>query len=635
MGFSLEPAGAAVWLLLTSMGAVTPSPQAQDPPPSQQAPAPYEETVIVTATRLPERLGESVTYATVLDELALARSPSLTLDDTLRQVPGFSLFRRSSSLVAHPTTQGVSLRGIGPSGTSRSLVLLDGIPVNDPFGGWVQWSRLPAPALRAVEIVRGATSPLYGSSALAVTIHLRSRDSEADTFELGLQGGTLGTWDVSAMASDRAGSWSYLVAGRAFTTDGFYVIDQPDRGAVDTRARSQHQSVFGRVARGNLHVGVNLFHERRNNGTELQTNATRLAMVDVGQRAGRVSWQVYGAAQRFDSTFSRILPDRSAEFLTAEQRIPAEALGGAFTVNPRGRLIVGVDARHVRAEGRRQNLAGAFVQDLVTVHPRIDLLGGVRVDLWQNRSNEVAVTPRAGVLVRAGPSATFRASAYRGFRAPTLNELYRPFRVGNVSTLANPDLGAETLWGVEGGSDVALTKRIWLLVNAFWNRLDDAVGNVTISTSPQLIVRQRQNIGRARIRGAEAELVARVGEVGRGIDLRAAYLYSDAVEERSGRRLPQVPRHQAQINVSYRGPIALNVNTRLVGDQFEDDLNTLLLERYVTVDLLASRVLKPGLEAFLAVENLFDQPYAVGRTPVETLGAPRLVHGGVRLAIGR
>ena len=579
-----------------------------------------------------------MTYASAIDERALARSPSLALDDTLRQVPGFSLFRRSSSLVAHPTTQGVSLRGIGPSGASRSLVLLDGIPVNDPFGGWVQWNRLPARALRTAEIVRGATSPLYGSSALAGTIHLLTRDSDADTLELDLQGGSHGTWDVGALASNRAGAWSYLVAGRAFDTEGFYVVDEPTRGAVDTRARSEHQSVFGRVARGNLHAGVNLFHERRNNGTQLQTSATRLAMVDVGQRAGRVSWQAYGATQRFDSSFSRVLPDRSAEFLTAEQRVPADAVGGAFTVNPSGRLIAGVDGRHVLADGRRQSLAGAFVQDLVTVHPRVDVLGGARVDLWQNQSNEVAVTPRAGVLVRAGPATTLRASAYRGFRAPTLNELYRPFRVGNVSTLANPGLGAETLWGVEGGSDIAITRRVWLLVNAFWNRLDDAVGNVTISTSPQLIVRQRQNIGRARVRGAETELVARVGEAN-PVDLRAAYLYSDAVEERSGRRLPQVPRHQAHFGASWQGPIAVSVTARLVGDQFEDDLNTLLLGRYTTVDVLVSRALKPGLEAFLAVENLFEsgvhgRPDAGRDTGVASTGARRTQGRNRPLSVG-
>src|SRR5260370_18656107 len=90
----------------------------------------------------------------------------MTLDDLLRQVPGFSLFRRSTSRVANPTTQGVSLRGLGASGPSRALVLEDGIPVVDPFGGWVYWDRIPRAELSSDEVFRGGSSSLYGSNAL-------------------------------------------------------------------------------------------------------------------------------------------------------------------------------------------------------------------------------------------------------------------------------------------------------------------------------------------------------------------------------------------------------------------------------------------------------------------------------------
>src|SRR6185436_1817974 len=98
------------------------------------------ETVTVTAARTEERLGSIPASIKVLDRADIRQSPGVVADDVLRQVPTFSLFRRSSSLTAQPTTQGVSLRGIGPSGVSRTLVLLDGIPFNDPFGGWVYWT---------------------------------------------------------------------------------------------------------------------------------------------------------------------------------------------------------------------------------------------------------------------------------------------------------------------------------------------------------------------------------------------------------------------------------------------------------------------------------------------------------------
>ena len=107
-------------------------------------------------------------------------SPALTLDDFLRRVPGFTLFRRTSSLVAHPTAQGVSLRGVGPSGASRSLVLADGIPLNDPFGGWVYWSRVPAPLDRSDRdtqrgALRNSTAPTRSAVSSSSFVDLPPR----------------------------------------------------------------------------------------------------------------------------------------------------------------------------------------------------------------------------------------------------------------------------------------------------------------------------------------------------------------------------------------------------------------------------------------------------------------------------
>jgi outer membrane receptor for Fe3+-dicitrate len=109
----------------------------------KKEPLTYQEMVVVTATRTEEPLIDSVGLVSAFDTEDLARSPALVIDDQLRRVPGFSLFRRSSSLYSHPTAQGVSLRGIGPSGASRSLVLWNGIPLNDPYGNWIYFNRLP------------------------------------------------------------------------------------------------------------------------------------------------------------------------------------------------------------------------------------------------------------------------------------------------------------------------------------------------------------------------------------------------------------------------------------------------------------------------------------------------------------
>lgn len=597
------------------------------------------EEIVVTATRIEQPIGETISLATVISGESLAEAPTLALDDSLRRVPGFSLFRRSSSLVAHPTTQGVSLRGIGPSGTSRSLVLFDGIPLNDPYGGWVYWDRIPQLSLRSAEVVRGATSALYGSSALGGTIQFLPREPEKDVLELRGQFGTHESYEVEALASDRLGDWGYLVSGRLFNTDGFYVLDEKTRGAIDTRARSAHQTFAGRVKYKNFHTGVNLFHEDRDNGTQIQENRSHFEMWNAGYRADRWDAQVYAQTGRFESTFSRILPDRSQEFLTLQQNIASTGLGGAATFRPGfgkaspafARLLLGADWRYVNAENHTQNLAGVFVQDLFTVGRRLDVLAGIRFDLWQNQATEGSVNPRAGILYRASNALTVRASGYRGFRAPTLNELYRPFRVGNVNTLANPDLDEEHLWGTEAGVDIHPVGGVLLRLNGFWNSLRDPVSNVTLSTTPALITRQRQNLGRASVRGLEAESTIRIQE---RWELRTAYLYSRSEVRQTGLRLPQTPLHQGTIGLEYRGSIIASIDARFVSEQFDDDLNTLPLKGFGVVDLAVRRAVSRHFDLVVVVENLLDQSYPVQRTPVVTYGTPRLVHGGIQFRLG-
>src|SRR3954469_8649796 len=234
------------------------------------APAPsFGDTLVVTAARSEQRLTDAVAPTTVLTREDLAGSPSLTLDDQLRQVPGFSLLRRSSSLSAHPTSQGVSLRGLGPSGASRTLVLFGGVPLNDPFGGWVYWNRLPLSALESVEVARGSLSQLYGSAAMGGAIQLLPRAPKPDTLEVTARGGGYRTGDLEVFASDAAanGRWGYSLSGRLFDTDGFYIVSPEDRGAVDRPAMVDFGTLFGRVEMGRYHVGLNAFREERGGGT--------------------------------------------------------------------------------------------------------------------------------------------------------------------------------------------------------------------------------------------------------------------------------------------------------------------------------------------------------------------------------
>ena len=143
-------------------------------------PARLFDSVTVTPTRTEQRLGDIAASTHVIDQEEIRHSPAVMADDVLRTIPTFSLFRRTSSLSAHPSAQGVSLRSIGPSGVSRSLVLIDGVPFNEPFSGWVYWSRIPLESVDRIEMIDGSSSSIWGNYALGGVHQRRHGASQAE-----------------------------------------------------------------------------------------------------------------------------------------------------------------------------------------------------------------------------------------------------------------------------------------------------------------------------------------------------------------------------------------------------------------------------------------------------------------------
>ena len=652
------------------------------------------EPVVVTATRTEQRLDEAPASVSVLTREDIGQAAGQSLDDLLRQVPGFSLFRRSSSIVSHPTTQGVSLRGIGPSGASRALVLLDGIPINDPFGGWVYWDRIPLQSVEQVEVVRGGGASVWGNYALGGVINIITRRpvERATLFEGSY--GNNDTRNVDLLLTEVQGPFRLSLEGSHFATDGYPTVSAARRGAIDGDAGSRHTTFNGRIELQpspdlSMFVRGTYYEESRDNGTPLQFNNTDAGSLAMGGRARTgdgSEWTatVFTDLEGFHSTFSSQALDRNSETLALDQRVPTTSVGAALTWSRTfgaHRVLAGTDFRWIdgetdervyvagafartRVAGGEQQIYGLFLQDVYTPHPRIELVGGLRADYWRaydgfrrdtpspagiparqtySDIDRLAASPRLAMLVHASPSTDLRASAYQGFRVPTINELYRVFRVRNDVTVANEHLKPERLTGGEVGVEQRVGP-FQARATAFWNEVQDLVANVTLTNRlpdcpAGTTCRQRQNLDRARIRGVETELELRVG---REWKVGGGYIYSDtevidAPPQRSleGKRLAQVPRHGASLTVRYDNPALFTVaaTARFVGRQFEDDLNTLPLGSYVLVDLFASRRIARWGEVFVAIENLLDTTYTTGRTSdgVVSIGAPFLVHGGVRL----
>ena len=674
--------------LLVGLLAVSPA-AAQQP----DEPTPLEP-VVVTVTRIEQKAGEAPASVTVLTRDDIRLSPSQTLDDLLRQVPGFSLFRRSSSLVTHPTTQGLSLRGIGPSGTSRALVLVDGVPVNDAFGGWVYWDRIPLQSIEQIEVVRGGGSSVWGNYALGGVVHvLTRRPTERALFFDGSYG-TRDTMNFDLLLHEVQGPFRLSLEGSYFDTEGYMVVKESRRGSIDIEAESRHATFNGRAElvvspEASLFVSGTYFDEERRNGTPLQFNTTRSGAGAVGGRLGTLDtgeWRlsIFADNQSFRSTFSTQALNRNSETLALDQQVPTVSAGswlqwsrrlGAHLVAAGGDVRwvqgetdekvynAGVFARH-RVAGGEQLVGGLFLQDVYTPHPALELVGGIRGDYWLTFNGtrrdtppaagvparqtfddieRIIASPRAAALFHATPTTDLRASAYQGFRVPTLNEQYRVFRVRNDVTVANPSLRPERLTGGELG-----VQQRWGpfegRVTGYWNDVKDLVANVTL-TSPLpdcpagTTCRQRQNLDLARIRGFETELELRLARHWR---LFASYLFADArvvdappQPGLEGKRLAQVPENSGTAGVRFTHPAWLNatLTARYVGDQYEDDLNTLPLGSYITVDLFLSHAFGKRAEVYIAVENLLDRIYTTGRTSegVISIGEPRMARAGLRL----
>lgn len=564
---------------------------------------------LVTAARTRQSVDHVAFSARLIDGDDLRAAPTATLDGALRAIPGFGLFRRSDSFSANPTAQGVSLRGLGPSGASRSLVLLDGVPLNDPFGGWVLWSQIPRESLAGVEVVRGGGATAWGNAALGGVVQLFTapvRDHSA-RFNVGL--GSFQTRSAEFGSTLAAGKGAVQLLGRAFSTAGFALVAPERRGPIDEPAASQHRWLAARwrtplTESLEATVTVRTFDEDRHNGTPYQRNRSKSnfgSVILTATPAKNFSWSgtAYAQSGRFSSTFSAVNATRTAETPASDQfAVPSTAAGaawsGAWTHAAGARTSFGLDARTVRGEtrenftvingtftrqrfaGGKQSFAGLYALHEQPLGPNFTATFGARLDDWRETDGHrresitatgalarddryadragLEVSPSAGLVWRATPEFRLRAATQQAFRRPTLNELYRPFRAGSTVTEANAALGTERVTSAELGADWtrgALT----LGAAVFWNELRDAVGNVTIARGPGTfpIVGTlpiggigRQRLNLDRTRVRGLELSA-VWRVSAALTLRGEALLNDATVRRATANPALVGQRVAQV----------------------------------------------------------------------------------------
>jgi len=494
--------------------------------------------VTVTAARYPQPDSEIPFNVDAISGDSLAESPSPTIDDALRDSPDFSLFRRDDSTTANPTSQGVSLRGLGPSGASRTLVLLDGMPLNDPFGGWVPWSLVPRTALAGAELSPGGGATAWGNSALAGVVQILTAPPAAGTGSADLLAGDRGTRSGEFAAAAAAAGGALDLRGDEFTGGGFVLVAPGQRGPIDVAAASRHEWASagwnGPMGQG-LEASFNVreFQEWRDNGTPYQQNESRQDFASArlsGQVAADVAWTAaaYVQNQGYSQTFSSVNASRTAETPASDQfAVPTTAVGLAATATESfaggATAIAGFDARDVRGEtredtlfsggaftrlrtaGGRQSLGGVFAEGTQPLGSGLEATAGLRADRWEESGGHLRLgslatglpvidenfpdrtgtewSPGAGLVWTPARAWRIRAAVQRSYRLPTLNELYRPFQQGLTVTEANPSLATEHASTAEMGA--TWSGGAWRIeLQGFATRLDEAVSNVVVAQGP-------------------------------------------------------------------------------------------------------------------------------------------------------
>ncbi|MET0275105.1 MAG: TonB-dependent receptor [Phenylobacterium sp.] len=656
------------------------------PPPTVEV-----EVVIVYPPRLAPLGGEAAFSAVRIGPEVLASTPRL--DEALKDVPGVSLFRRTGSGAANPTTQGLSLRAIAPSGAGRALVTLDGAPQNDPFGGWVIWSALPPEGLDGATVVRGAGAGPYGAGALTGVVALQERGARSGISALDVSAGERSSYRAAIVG----GGPGLLVTAAGETTNGYTPVRGARAGAADRPLELHDWSVAARAQHslGEVDVAarVSAYEERRGaglagarsiaSGQALSLTAAQAASEGVG------GWRLQAWARTSDLKNSSVAVAANRATTTPandQYSTPADGYGvNAAIQGQRDNLNweVGGDVRYAtgverekfrfmngaftrgRSAGGETLVAGLYVEAAYDAAPWL-ATAGVRLDGWSSKqavrrewdlatgattlnlvspdADGTTPTGRLGLRYTLSDAVWLRGAAYAGFRPPTLNELHRPFRVGNDITEANALLKPETLQGAEVGlgGDGAVR---WS-ATGFYNRLQDPITNVTIadpSTLPQAgfvpaggVLRQRRNAGEIEAYGIEAEAS---GELAAALGWRAAVSATHArvdggasAPQLTGKRPAQTPELTLTAGADWRvaDALSLSADLRYESARWEDDLNSRRLSAGLQVDARATWRFADHAEVYLAVENLTDKKLETGETAdgVESYSAPQTFRVG-------
>jgi outer membrane receptor protein involved in Fe transport len=668
-------------LLWPAFGLAQDPPRPEATPPASTPAGPSEipvlPPVVVSATRTERSLADLPVSATVITREEIMNSPGRFIEESLRAVAGVQLPGDSADFI-FPLVPSIAIRGVGVGDTAdRVLVLVNGIPINGGFFGNVFWNRVPKDIVERIEVVRGASSSLYGSYAMGGVINIVTRAPSERAAVLDASYGQQNSIGSNLWLSDAFADKKFSLGfnGNFYQTDGYvrHIDPPPVEGKQSARLfnlQGHANFTLSPSVKGFLRAGYN--NQTLDGGFQHQ-NADS-AIVDVAGGldidAGSVgTFTLRGFYAHEDFRVDNVeVPEPTVSFVSNAHDTKSHdfgfsgqwskalgLLGSSVTAGVDFRRIHGKDDQDVFNEpgvlastivGQgTQTSVGIFGELSVRPLPKLEILGNLRFDYFLNSDGKIVtdgvtqrfsnrdftiLSPRIAGRYQLVEPLAVRAAYYQGFRVPTLAELYRSFESPTFRGLSNPNLKEER---VQGG-DAGLEYRVWRLsgqLNGFINEVKDFVGSAEVPSPDDKFTVQASNVAKTRAYGME--FIANA-QITRDLSLTVNYTLMNATVIKgplTGNKVEGAPTNVAGISLNYIAPFGLTVNgrARYVGDSFQDISNEAPQDAHWVFDLYASYQIWKHLQVFFGITNIFDEKYVsdgFGRD----LGAPRRVYGGLR-----
>ena len=617
--------------------------------------------ISVTATKTQRFVSEVPASINIITEQDINSSVATSADELLKNIAGVD-FKHSVGFMSTGTTNKITLRGFGGGTEGRTLLLVDGIPMNDSYFSGVEWNQIAVDDIKRIEVVKGAGSALYGSNALGGVINIITKKPKKQKTDISFGYGSLNTKIGSATMSDKIGNFGYYISGQLLNSEG-YMAD------YGTNLKSNSEKRGADRQNATVKVNYDIDDTSSLGATYLYFHNKTLGVFNIVEGYNPYDQKMNTYQARYTKTFEndsdlsvtlfKKLSETSYDSLNSAKTSISYAdtgnideFGGTlqytYPLNAMNTITAGIDFQFSYAKSKddystgkivtvegNQDYQAVFLQDEIFIGKDWVINIGGRVDSYKNHSGKghdetqtptsdttyasrtfTAFSPKVGVLYHLTKDTSIKGSVGKAFRAPTIYDLYRTWVYGSYVYASNPNLDPETVVSYELGIEQNINDRGVFSVTAYQSDAKDFIYSITPDPAVPT-QKEKKNVGKVQIRGIETEFDFQLTNT---LKFNANYTFNESVIKEfkentalENKFLTDVPKHKASFGLAYQNPNIINAKTtvRYVGDRYSDDANTesKIYKSYTMIDLKLSKKLNKNTDLEISVDDLFNSTY--------------------------